>query len=160
MTEDSWVVLVHKKRWTDAWSTPTPLFGPRHEGCVDRRPGGGGATREFCEYDGRLSLAPVNASHFRVYARANMKSHGGRHVVTALCSHRACEPFSLVEIDGYERRGSSNIYFFCVEFFEGGFIGYAPVVEPPAKRRQTRRRAADAARARTPTQDHDPSRDT
>ena len=32
--------------------------------------------------------------------------------------------------------------------------------EPPAKRRQTRRRAADAARARTPTQDHDPSRDT
>ena len=32
--------------------------------------------------------------------------------------------------------------------------------EPPAKRRSSRRRAADAARARTPTQDHDPSRDT
>ncbi len=41
-----------------------------------------------CEYDGKLSLAAVNASHFRVYARANMQKHGGRHVVTALCGNR------------------------------------------------------------------------
>ena len=32
--------------------------------------------------------------------------------------------------------------------------------EPPPKRRTSRRRAADAARASTPTQDHDPSIDT
>ena len=114
-------------------SKPRPIIGTGHEGCVDVRMSG-----HRCEYDGKLSLAAVNASHFRVYARANMQKHGGRHVVTALCAnrgggevapHHACGPFSLIHIENYELRGRNNIYFMCVEFFDGRFVGYAPVVE-------------------------------
>ena len=66
-----------------------------------------------------------------------MQKHGGRHVVTALCAnrggavapHHACGPFSLTHIEKYELRGRNNIYFMCVEFIDGRFVGYAPVVE-------------------------------
>ena len=59
-------------------------------------------------------------------------------VVTALCAnrgggevapHHACGPFSLIQIEGYALRGRNNIYFMCVEFIDGRFVGYAPVVE-------------------------------
>ena len=67
-----------------------------------------------------------------MYARANMNTHGGRHVVTALCSHHAthaCGPFALIQVEGYALRGHNNIYFFCVEVVDGRFVGYAPVVD-------------------------------
>ena len=61
-----------------------------------------------------------------------MNTHGGRHVVTALCSHhatRACGPFALIQVEDYALRGHNNIYFMCVEFIDGRFVGYAPVVD-------------------------------
>ena len=120
---EAFVKVMHKPSWGARWSAPRPVFGVKHPGCVDARIHG------YCEYDGKLSLAAVNASHFRVYARANMATHGGRHVVTALCSHHACEPFSLVQVVDYALKGSNNIYFMCVEFVDDSFVGYAPMVE-------------------------------
>ena len=66
--------------------------------------------------------------------------------------HHACAPFSLIQIEGYALRGQNSIccveikfasrhrrdwfyfhhadiYFMCVEFIDGRFVGYAPVVE-------------------------------
>ena len=123
--KDSYILLMHKPTWAARWSKPRPIIGTEHPGCVDVR-------LSRCEYDGKLSVAAVNASHFRVYARANMNTHGGRHVVTALCSHHAthaCGPFALIQVEGYALRGHNNIYFFCVEVVDGRFVGYAPVVD-------------------------------
>ena len=123
--KDSYIMVMHKPTWAARWSKPRPIIGTEHPGCVDVR-------LSRCEYDGKLSVAAVNASHFRVYARANMNTHGGRHVVTALCSHRAtraCGPFALIQVEDYALRGHNNIYFFCVEFVDGRFVGTAPVVD-------------------------------
>jgi len=38
-------------------------------------------------------------------------THGGRHVVTALCSHHAthaCGPFALIQVEDYALRGQNS----------------------------------------------------
>ena len=99
--KDSYILLMHKPTWAARWSMPRPIIGTEHPGCIDVR-------LSRCEYDGKLSVADVNASHFRVYARANMKTHGGRHVVTALCSHHACGPFALIQVEDYVLRSHNS----------------------------------------------------
>ena len=99
--KDSYILLMHKPTWAARWSKPRPIIGTEHPGCVDVR-------LSRCEYDGKLSVSAVNASHFRVYARANMNTHGGRHVVTALCSHHACGPFALIQVEDYALRGQNS----------------------------------------------------
>ena len=59
--KDSYILLMHKPTWAARWSKPRPIIGTEHPGCVEAR-------LSRCEYDGKLSVADVNASHLRVYA--------------------------------------------------------------------------------------------
>ena len=53
--KDSYIMLMHKPTWSARWSKPHPIIGTEHPGCVDVR-------LSRCEYDGKLSVAAVNAS--------------------------------------------------------------------------------------------------
>ena len=53
--KDSYILLMHKPTWAAHWSRPRPIIGTEHPGCVDVR-------LSRCEYDGKLSVAAVNAS--------------------------------------------------------------------------------------------------
>lgn len=97
----------------EAIGIPAAIKGG-HPGCVERR-------REFgrqCEFDGKTSLV-----HFRarwvVFARANLKESGGRHVQVAssLADNPGSGfgPFSLLNIAGYQPLGPGNIYLACVK---------------------------------------------
>ena len=101
---------INKYKWAfDGW------HGGRH----DARGGG----NNIMMYDGKLS-AVNHAGHWLVYARANLKEHGGRYVVVAKSvgaaawgdAHtEAYSDFQLITISGYNRNGPGNVYFAAVD---------------------------------------------
>ena len=68
------------------WRDKTLLFDGLHPGCIERRDVEGSKdfrtymyTGGVCEFDGRLALVRFG-DEFLLYARANLASHGKRHV--------------------------------------------------------------------------------
>ena len=137
--------MVESKGWDfRSWNVEnmTVLLDGFHPGCEERRDykkkvfeklWSRTHSRVICDFDGRFSIAPVNATHFRLFARANPIEAGGRHVSTAMCTLRGCAAMRLIEINGYahgQRHADNNIYFLCVQWDQrsGSFLGVAPVV--------------------------------
>jgi hypothetical protein len=81
-------------------------FDGWHGGRHDAR----GGMNNVMMFDGKLS-AVYHAGRWLVYARANLKEHGGRYVVVARSRTSAAwgdpayEDFRMIDVDGYDRNG-------------------------------------------------------
>jgi len=79
-------------------------------------------TSGVSQFDSKLSV--VNwRGRFLLYTRANLREHGGRYTMVAKSrtanawgwNDNVYEPFKLIDIEGYERNSSANLYFFAVD---------------------------------------------
>ena len=86
--------------------TRTAVIDGRHPGCVERRDGFGG----LCEFDGRLSLAPLG-SELLLYARANTRNEGGGRGVQV--SRRGPDGWSPFEQVSFEGLGEDDQVYFA-----------------------------------------------
>jgi len=101
-----------------------------HEGAVDLTRTGP------AQFDSKLSVVR-KFGHWLLYARANVQERGGRHVMVArsrgsspVGGDDAWDPFQLVEIDGYDLTGPSNIYMMAVDhhpLFDDMLLALLPV---------------------------------
>ena len=88
-----------------------------HGGRIDAR----GGTNNIMMFDGKLSAVRMSDGHWLLYARANLKEHGGRFVVvarsrtTSAWGDSAYEDFQMLDIAGYDRNGPGNLYFAAVD---------------------------------------------
>jgi hypothetical protein len=88
--------------------TRTAVIDGRHPGCVERRAGFGG----LCEFDGRLSLAPLG-NELLLYARANTReAGGGRGVQVSRRSSEGWSPFERVSFEGLHE--DDQVYFAAI----------------------------------------------
>ena len=121
---------------------PAPVARGDHPGCVDRRP----KQRGRCEFDGKLSVAPLRGGAAALFARANLVrrntttgTFGGRHAQSAALDGAtyAASPFAPLRIDGYREGGrdppapGDNVYFAAVDANPAdgeSLLGLFPVV--------------------------------
>lgn len=88
-----------------------------HGGRIDAR----GGQNNIMMFDGKLSAVRRRDGHWLLYARANLKEHGGRFVVvarsrtTSAWGDPAYEDFRMLDITGYDRNGPGNLYFAAVD---------------------------------------------
>lgn len=83
-----------------------------NDGCMTARHANG-----VCEFDGKISVVRVQG-RYHLYARSNLKMHGGRWVQVATSSSGPFGPFGRfrqIEIAGYDRAGPGNIYFLAAD---------------------------------------------
>ena len=106
---------IHSGRWLN--SASSVIVRGDHPGCVEARPKWNG----ICEYDGKISFVRMTSAGsvvWHVFARTNLKPHGGRFVQVASASS-AQGPygaFQPIQIDGYDEGGpGGNIYFAAVD---------------------------------------------
>ncbi|KAL1503805.1 hypothetical protein AB1Y20_012273 [Prymnesium parvum] len=101
-----------------AWMTPahtpaTLAVRGNHAGCATARQATG-----YCMFDNKVSAARWRG-RWMLYARANLKKEGGRHVQVAASTadspHGPYAPFELLRVEGYDAHGPGNIYFIAVE---------------------------------------------
>jgi hypothetical protein len=105
---------IQSGRWLD--SAGSVIIRGNHPGCVEAR----GTWNGICEYDGKISFVRMTSAGsvvWHVFARTNLKSHGGRFVQVASASsaqgpYGALQP---IQIDGYDKGGPGNIYFAAVD---------------------------------------------
>ena len=106
---------IHSGRWLS--SAGSVIIRGDHPGCIEARPGWNG----LCEYDGKLSFVRMTSAGsvvWHVFARANLKLHGGGRFVQVANASSAQGPygaFQRIQIDGYDEGGPGNIYFAAVD---------------------------------------------
>ena len=106
---------IHSGRWLS--SAGSVIIRGDHPGCIEARPGWNG----LCEYDGKLSFVRMTSAGsvvWHVFARANLKLHGGGRFVQVANASSAQGPygaFQPIQIDGYDEGGPGNIYFAAVD---------------------------------------------
>ena len=115
-----WVVSPHQFA-LDGW----------HGGRRDAR----GGLNNVMMFDGKFSVV-LHRGHWLLYARANLKEHGGRFAVVARSRTKApwgdnaYEDFQLISISGYDHDGPGNVYFVAVDrhpFDDNMLVGLMPV---------------------------------
>ena len=115
-----WVVSPHQFA-LDGW----------HGGRRDAR----GGLDNLMMFDGKLSVVR-HRGHWLLYARANLKQHGGRFAVVARSRTEApwgddaYEDFQVISISGYDHSGPGNVYFVAVDrhpFDDDVLVGLMPV---------------------------------
>ena len=95
------------------------LLDGAHDGRRDAR----GNSDAVMQLDGKLSVVQHADGRWLLYARANLRTHGGRYVVVARSlsaspwgpPHPAYAPFELMRIRGYDMHGPGNLYFVAVD---------------------------------------------
>jgi hypothetical protein len=128
----------------------SPDHGFQRDGCCDwvpsphqfaldgwhggRRDARGGLDNVMM-FDGKFSVVR-HRGHWLLYARANLKQHGGRFAVVARSRTEApwgddaYEDFQLISISGYDYSGPGNVYFVAVDrhpFDDDMLVGLMPV---------------------------------
>ena len=86
--------------------TRTAVIDGRHPGCVERREGFGG----LCEFDGRLSLAPLG-NELLLYARANTREAEAAAACRCRGAVQWLAPFAQVSFEGFE---DDQVYFAAI----------------------------------------------
>ena len=81
-----------------------------HKGCSTARHENG-----RCEFDGLISAVHIRGRWF-IFVRENRGFHGGRHVQVASAKMPTGPygAFQSINVDGYDKDGRGNIYFFAV----------------------------------------------
>ena len=107
---------IHSGRWLN--SASSVIVRGDHPGCVEARPKWNG----ICEYDGKVSFVRMTSAGsvaWHVFARTNLKPHGGGRFVQVASASSAQGPygaFQPIQIDGYDQGGpGGNIYFPAVD---------------------------------------------
>ena len=115
----SWMRPTHGYTGSAGDRTHHFAFDGWHAGHIDAMHPDGG----MMMFDGKLSVvhhrtSPTGEYRWFVYARANLKQHGGRYVVVAKSATSlpytdsngmAYEPFELITIEGYDKDGPGNV---------------------------------------------------
>ena len=107
---------IHSGRWLN--SASSVIVRGDHPGCVEARPKFHG----ICEFDGKISFVRMTSAGsvvWHVFARTNLKPHGGGRFVQVASASSAQGPygaFQPIQIDGYDEGGpGGNIYFAAVD---------------------------------------------
>lgn len=104
---------IYTSSFQNTWSKPRLVIATA-EGCIERR-----KFISHCEFDGKLSAVYFQKKVW-LYARANMKPHGGRHVqvTTSNKELQIWSPFKTLLISGVNISTDNNIYYFNVQVWK------------------------------------------